>query len=291
MWIAFGLGSPNLYCALNGGVWHGAQIIGIFYLLISLIFIFKFINIRSYISLTISILFFNLAWLSRYGMFFYILIYIYAWLRTKSKYLLLVPAITIIFVAGLALYNQTRFGNPFELGTRYMQTDLSIMRTEKDINENIFQQKMHQEGKEYSYAYIPRNIFYYFLNPVKFSFKQPYLITDSMGNGIFFIYPFFLLIFGFLIKENRRDKKINSFLKYILAICVLYMVGLITFSGTGYHQVGNRYILDITPLILISILFWIKKIPSMVIWGLLLYGAAINILAIVAYYLGVVTFW
>lgn len=296
--LGFALSSPNLYCALNGGVWQTSQAIGMTYLLFGLLFFFKFFNKNNHtIYLILSVLFINLAWLSRFGMAFYLLFFGYAiiLLRKKTaivkKILITVIPITAISLCVFFSYNYVRFGSIFDVGTRYMVTDINIATTPSDLAEMILLNVLHREGNQYSLANIPRGIHYYFLNPVKFSTNQPYIITDSMGNGIFFIYPILCLLFGLFLKNSvKLDKKNKYFLFVVSAISALYMANLLIYIGTGYHQVGNRYIFDIFPLLLLAILYCIERISPYISWSLLLYGAVINIAGVMAYYLGRIYF-
>lgn len=292
--LGFSLCSPNLYCALNGGVWQASQVIGMTYLLSGLLFFFKYLHKQThYLFLIFSVVFFNLAWLSRFGMSFYLLLFGYAIVLFRKntvivrKILLTVVPITTVFLLIFFAYNYFRFGSIFDVGTRYMVTDLNIADTPADVSEMVMLNKLHREGKQYSLSHIPRSIYYYFLSPVKFSVTSPYVITDNMGNGIFFIYPILCLLFGFFFKKfPQLDKKNKYFLLTAATICGLYMFNLLIYIGTGYHQVGNRYILDIFPLLLLAILYCIENLPWYLGWILLTYGAAINIAGIIIYYLG-----
>src|SRR6185295_12385438 len=69
--ISFALTSPNLYLSLNGRVWFTEQILAVFYILFSLFLIFKFLNTKKILYFSLSIIFFNLAWLSRAPLIFH----------------------------------------------------------------------------------------------------------------------------------------------------------------------------------------------------------------------------
>lgn len=287
IWIVFALSSPNLYCSVNGGVWQTSQVVGMLYLLTFLIMFFKYaISPNKYHFLILSALAFNLAWLSRYGMFLYILFPIIYGFRMNKRYLQIFAPITLCFIIFFMIYNVARFHHPFDVGTNYMQKEFNIIDTDRDRTENIKLHEADLRGEQYSIKYVPRSFFYLFLNPVFFSTKQPFVETDSMGNGIFFMYPFLSLIFGYFYKKKLMNSKQTKFLLIAAAICGLYILGLLMYIGTGYHQVGNRYIFDIIPLLLISIAMWVGRIPKFISWALLVYGSVINIAAIFAYYLG-----
>lgn len=275
--LNFAFCSPNFYLSLNGNVWATTQLIGIFYLLLCLIFYFRFLqNINFMISLFLSVIFFNLAWLSRYSLVFSGLLFIFPILnfyknneRQKLKRAIFIfigifsISLTIIF-----LYNFLKFGNMFELGERF-------------VKAIPFENQIHERGKFLSSDYFLHNINYYFFKPLLFKSKFPFLALDVEGNSIFFVYP--ISIFAFFLVFKNIFKKYQGFYYPALLVIVLTLASFLFLFTTGRYQFGIRYLLDIFPLFIILLCFVIDRVPNYIKIIFLAYGIPVNILGVISY--------
>lgn len=283
--IGLALVSPNFYLSLTGRVWSTYQVIGGFYLLLFFYFFFKFLRKKNLIFFLFSVIFFHLAWLSRYTLLFHIILFFYPLtilFRISRKKFIAASAIfllcTLFFLAVFLGLNYGRFGNPFETGTRYI----------KGNPLNPRQQALMQEKNNiFSLHYIPYNFTYYFLHHIAVSTKKPFLQIDREGNSIFSVYPLvFFLPFLFQKKHLRKKNQIAFF---FLAFCVTIttIFFLLTYISTGWTQFGMRYFFDVTPLLYLLILFVLNDIPVFAQSMLVLYGVVINIIGSSFFFSGI----
>ncbi len=269
---AFGIMSPNFYMGLKGGIWQTNQIVAVFFLLWFLLFFFKFLqNQEKNIYLLASVIYFNLAWFTRYTMIFYGLLFIYALPLRYAKnrkiitYLITVIGIGFVFLGAFFFYNRARFGSPFETGMVYQK---GVWRY-----DGYFQAK-----KIFSKTFIPHNTYYYFLNPIKAEAKFPFLKFDPEGNGMFFMYPFLLFLpFAFSEKMRRKHTRAVWFAVFALFIALLNLSVLLVNVGTGWVQLGTRYFFDSIPLLYLVAGFALSSIPELAVRLFFVYGLAINI--------------
>ena len=278
--INFALISPNFYLSLAGRIWHTNQIIAITYMLLFLFFYFKYLeNLEKLKFLIISLIFFNLSWLSRTTLVAYAILLIYPLIiifRTKEKKLF-VKSTTAIFLISLSAvmifftYNYLRFNNPLETGLTYQQSAARFR--ESTTSSNFF-----------SINNVPHNFYYYFLNPLIFSSKSPFIKFDPEGNSIFLVYPILIVLLGFLFKKGAIDTKLKYFLLICFALLAINLSAFMLFFGTGWTQFGNRYFLDVVPILFILATVYITRLSPLFATFLLTYGSVINFLGALNFY-------
>lgn len=144
----------------------------------------------------------------------------------------------IMTVLLLIVFNQMRFGDPFNngYGTNDVGEYLSYLR---------------QDGV-FNISYIPRNFYAYFLmlpEPVVDynSFIAPYITYNAVGLSFFIIAPFFLYSLKSLLFKNTTIKL------YWLTILVT-LVLLLSYYATGWDQLGPRFASDFMPLLFLLLL-------------------------------------
>jgi len=277
--LSFSFASPNFYLSLGGRVWHTYQVIAIFYLLLFLFFYFKFLNRQDRLSFfALSVLFVNLAWLSRYTLIFNLFFLSYPlYLLFKNnrimfrKALFIFFGLTICFVMIFVSYNYLRFGDPLETGWRYQ------------VGSERYS-PYFKTGKLLSTDFIYHNFTYYFLNHLPVSLERPYLRIDPEGNSVFSVYPILLFLFALFRMKILKEKKTSLFLKVTGLVVGLNLLLLMLNIGTGWVQFGNRYFFDVIPILFLLVLLVIEEIPTLIQLLALIYGFLINILGALLFY-------
>jgi len=188
----------------------------------------------------------------------------------------------------LILYNQLRFGNPFEFGWHYALTD--------------FQDK---GSKQFSLHYLWFNFRFYFLEPMRWVRQFPFIDTMAMGAlpsgygglgvdryaGIFIDYPIVWLAAGFLLAWQARLHRGFSTLRWFLA-AVFLQFGACAILICLFVTASSRYEVDFLPgLMFLAImgiflleralagqLFW-RRIARMGWILLMAYSFIFNVLA------------
>lgn len=268
--LFFALGTSHLYIATRSGVWDVAQTVTFLpsafavYLLIK-----KNLSVRDYFFASLLL---SLSLVGRYNIVLYL---VFLSLRIfddlvfkaekfviiKRKVLASLVPILFFFLI-FAGYNFARFGNPFDFGFTYTVFD----------NFNF----SHVAPKGfYSLYYVPRNLWYVFLEIPKLTFLRTGKIIfdwNRFGMSIFFVSPVFL---GALLTINRELLHLKDFvnrLKLYLWIQVFVQIAvLVPFYWLGPLQVGIRYATDFGLLLLILAIFGLRgKINILVILGTLI---------------------
>jgi hypothetical protein len=141
-----------------------------------------------------------------------------------------------ICAAVLLVRDKLYFGS--FLSTGY---DLQIKQDYPEIHYGLF-----------SWHYILPNVVADFLNMPSFTFKGPYdvlpqwnLKQNGIGTSIFFSTPLFLLFFvPTMTRTPHRWLRVT-----LWTVTGVLLVPTLLFDGTGWYQVGARYLLDIYPFI------------------------------------------
>jgi len=167
-------------------------------------------------------------------------------------------------------YNTARFHTPLETGARFQHAQARYLQDTLT-------------GHFLSFQNIPHNIQHYFLQS-PFSLHPPFLFFDPEGTSIFFVYPFTLLFLFSLFKKEKRSP-LKELLPFFTIILFLLMTFLLLFFGTGWYQFGSRYFLDIIPLIFLCSIPVLRYVPWPLLLCILWYGAIINILGSLFFYL------
>jgi len=269
--LSFSLASPNFFLSTFGRIWATSQIFATIYLLLFYLFYFQFLNREKDYQLILSVVFFNLACLSRYSLVFSSALFIYLVsyyknlrraLPTKIVCYLALP--TLAFISLEALYNYLRFHNVLEMGIRFQ---VGSPRYDAIVKSNAI----------LSFHYVLHNIYYYFLSVMHF---------DLEGNSVFLFYPALFLLPVLFCNRKYVDSKRLSFLIIAGITIGLSVLFLMLYFATGWIQIGNRYFLDIVPLIFLLLAFILKYIPFPVQTLLLLWGIGINFCGILVFYHG-----
>lgn len=275
--LSFAIASPNFYMAVSGNIWHSSQIFAVFYTLLGFIFFLKYLRRGSYFNLSLSFLFYCLAWMTRLTLIFYGLIYFYpVYLAIKGKmvlqwkYWFVVLGIGAVFLSVFLGYNYFRFGNSLETGFKYQQG-----------NERYDQ--FFKAGKMFSLSFVRHNFGVYFLNHLSVSLERPFIRYDVEGNSVVSVYPLLVFLPFLFVKKEKAFK--NKRLVYFLIIPVFLITALLMLNvGTGWVQFGCRYILDVLPLLYVLCLLAIVDLPAWLVFLLVLYGLLVNYLGCLYFY-------
>lgn len=293
--FSFAIVSPNFYLSLSGNVWATEQLVGIFYLLLFYYFYFCFLIKKRVWYLILSVIFFNLAWLSRYILIFHGILFLFfidfqrlihpnddrpldeadfrrAYKKEIMRFIFYIVSISSIFILIFFLYNYAKFGNIFETGLRYHQGAsryLPIMR----------------RNEIFSYSYVWHNTYYFFFNLPQFSFHMPFFRIDREGNSVFFVYPCILFLIFLYTKIPKLNKKNRYFLFLAGVIIAIILLALLFYFATGWTQFGMRFFLDIVPLVYLLLIFIINDIPKYITIPVLIYGCIIQFFGTLYFYI------
>lgn len=174
-------------------------------------------------------------------------------------------AIGVPLGAALAIWlirNQLYFGNLLSSGY-----DLQVKQDYPLIAHGLI-----------SWHYIWPNFVVDFLNFPSFSFATPFavnpkvdLLRDGVGTSVFFTTPLMLLFFA------RQRTLAPQWLQRTLWSCIILSVGFsLVWNGTGWFQVGSRYLLDAYPYVFVLLAMWRARIDWRFL-ALVAAGVSINI--------------
>lgn len=185
-----------------------------------------------------------------------------AWpLLGRSAMALLLPL--VITVAGLAVYNQVRFGSPGEFGTRYQLANLNGLRTPPDdvlvstryIGPNLYRYLFEGFSLSREFPFIrPSVASAGFINR-SFDLPPEYLIEPTVGIGL--ILPFALFALGPPLISLRRilpwRRRASSApqaamtLEDWVALCLVVMPILAMLPALCMLASTLRYLADVAP--------------------------------------------
>ena len=150
----------------------------------------------------------------------------------------------IVVAGSLMLYNQARFGNPFQFGMIYNLTVIPSKQTAIDIIEMVpvvfyeylfkvpvFEHifpfvKGHYEGCVTEYS---GTIYYY----------------QTVGYGIFIINPILIMMYIYPFYKSKNRKRINTLIYVTMAMTVLFIV----FDTYMTQVMATRYTLEFSFLL------------------------------------------
>ncbi len=262
--ISFALASPNLYLTEAAAVWHTSQILCIFYWQIFFIYYLKFWKKPRYIFLLISVLFFNLAWTTRYllitnGILFLILLYRIFQKKivfSRRKSVVTIVGITLCFLCLIGIYNYIRFNSVFETGLSHQVGNV---------------------GTSFSLKNIPHSLETYFL-------LKTYDSSEPIGWGriikttnIFILYPYILVGLWGIFKKFAQTEKYPG----IQGLIVIVFINSIIICF--YQMAGPRYFFDIIPHIYLLGLIGSMYISRKILILITIYGVLINTIAMASY--------
>lgn len=248
----FGLGTIHWEVATHGTTWFFAEIVAVFFLLLSLIehfgrrraFLIGLLlglSVLSRLPILLGSIFF-LATLSREGGF---------------------PRHPLQFLAGLALpmaflgfFNFVRFDNPMETGY-FMHSYSSYFAA--DIEQYGF----------FSLYYIPKHLYTLLLMSPEYIAHFPFLRPSPEGMSILLTTP--------LVLYAAKARFSEPLIRWAgLAVVAILLPTMFWFS-TGWVQFGYRYSLDFFPFLLILISFGMGSRLSKVMIALVALSIAVNL--------------
>ena len=245
--LTLGLGTVHFFLTVAAQVWFLSQVVATFFSTMAIWFILRTgAGMRWPLAAGAA---FSAAMLSRSSVgavapFFYCTLFVLAH-RTGERLLrqsLLRNAIAFSVPLGVAVgismaYNYGRFGNVFETGThvQFLSGGNPIFRSDYVLYG------------PFSLHYLPRNFYYYFLNPTLRWHQRTQAYTfDPFGNSMFLVTPALLYVF-------RSVRGGNWFALGVWVGVAPCMFLLLLFEGSGWFGFGNRYLLDLMPLAMLLI--------------------------------------
>jgi len=263
--ICFAFGTIHFYLSILGTVWFTSQIISLTAYLLSLFFLFQYLNSNKYSKILLSVVFLGLTALGKYTFLLSLPLYLgvlYHNHKLAFNQWVKLSSVLFLFITLIFIYNHLRFGSPFNNGLKFMQVN----------------PKFYSDIANYGYFnphYISRNLYYFLLNPYQFVVTKPFISPDPNGNSIFFTSPIFILL---LISWYQKHFKVNKLIaKYILLSIILMMFPVVLYYGGGWYQWGYRYALDIYPLLFLLLLLIINKYEYFVVLTLVIISILINL--------------
>jgi hypothetical protein len=234
--IFFSFGTVHFTLTPYGKVWQLSQLISIAFMLLAYL---SAISLRGWKAFLLTGIALAGAMLTRSHLILvgiwpaYYLIQTHLEKRPKKLIGLLAGAGLPIILGAIFIlfYNQTRFGNPFELGLHYHQV------------ADFFAEDFKKFGT-FNLAYVPKNLYYNFLYYPIPSPSGEWM----MGGSLFLLSPvFFAVFFGFYTK-----KRVPSQVVLVITILLVYLPSLLL-MGTGWVTYGPRYTLDfVVPFLLLT---------------------------------------
>jgi hypothetical protein len=131
-------------------------------------------------------------------------------------------------VAAFFLYNQVRFGTPFESG--YALATLPP-----------FLEQQRAKGL-FSLAHVPMNLDYFLLHIPRPLSTPPFFQPDGLGLSVLFTSP------GLLFATQADWRRPRSW--WLLGATVAVLVPTLLYYGGGWLQYGYRYFLDSVPFVM-----------------------------------------
>jgi hypothetical protein len=254
----FGFGTVHWWVASVGQVWFTAQIVAETFLLLALRETFE--QGRPILVSTWLVL----SAMARPPVLLSLPIFIWLLCPTNTLRRMLLGLIPL-GLAGIFMvaYNLVRFGDPFELGYRYMQL------------EKLLEKTLEEHGT-FSLAYLGRNLYYAFLDLPKLSTRWPCVLMDGWGLSLFISTP--ALAYMFLCPWRERIVQACA-----LAVCLVAAPSLLYYN-TGYLQAGYRYVLDFLPFIVVLIVIGMRGRLTRISSFLILVSICIGFLSLVNFY-------
>jgi len=134
----------------------------------------------------------------------------------------------------LAAYNYGRFGDPLDNG--YLHANQALL---------------NPEHGSFSWHYIGKNLYQYFVRMPAFQASWPYLTVDDHGMSLLATTPAALL----LLRPGWSERAVDARLRGRLAIlgCVIVQGLYLVYFWDGWRQFGSRYTLDYLPFLIVAL--------------------------------------
>jgi len=160
--------------------------------------------------------------------------------RRARRVLLMSLIMPLVAVALMAWHNYARFGSPLEFGYQ------RLMLADQEYADKSPHGVM-------SLKYVPRNAWYFFVQPPKYRPLPPYFHSRRMGMAIWFVTPAFVLL---LTRAPRRRWEWLAW-----GCLAIMLIPSLMYHMTGFYQWGCRFLLDLHPVLLLLFLARIAPVP------------------------------
>lgn len=231
----FAVGTVHVTLAPTGRVWSTALVLGFGCVLLAYLAALSFEGTKAWFLMGLAL---TCAMLTRNHLLFtgiFPAIYLlkkektWNWRRMSRN----VASAALPVLAGgalLLLYNQARFGSPFDNGLDY------------HLMKDFFHADFEKYGL-FNIHYIPRNLYYQFIY-----YPFPLGVDSLLGGSLFILSPlFFAAIAAFWMPRVRWHVWSLALTIVVTSIPILLLM------GTGWAQFGPRYTIDYTvPLLLLT---------------------------------------
>jgi hypothetical protein len=271
--LAYGLGTCHMYQACFGQVWYLSQLSATLFLIVAICCGLNAVQQPAWmgaagLALGIAFLGRNTAILS--APFFAVMLWLAvrdspAWRRRYLVWSAAFGGALVVAIAIQLAFNHARFSDALDFGQGHLAQAGGNPRFAADF----------ERYGRFSVHYLPRNVWYYFLNPLMGSLGGPRSRIDGQpffdpdGNSLFLVSPFMLYL---LRCWQRRDVLLAG----VLAGALPGTVALMFFHGTGWFQFGQRYLLDTMPFLLLLAAFGMRGRLTWTAAALILVSIMVN---------------
>ena len=131
-------------------------------------------------------------------------------------------------VAAFFLYNQVRFGTPFESGYA-LATLPAFLERQREIGL-------------FSIAHIPMNLDYFLFHLPQLISTAPFFRPDGLGMSVLITSP------GLLFATQADWRRPRAW--WLLAAAIAVLIPTLLYYGGGWLQYGYRYFLDSVPFVM-----------------------------------------
>jgi len=131
-------------------------------------------------------------------------------------------------VAAFFLYNQVRFGTPFESGYA-LATLPPFLERQREIGL-------------FSLAHVPMNLDYFLFHLPRPQAEPPFFRPDGLGMSVLFTSP------GLLFATQADWRRPKAW--WLLGAVVAVLIPTLLYYGGGWLQYGYRYFLDSVPFVM-----------------------------------------
>ncbi len=248
----FGLGTVHWEVATRGTTWFYAEIVAVFFLLLSLIELFGKKRV-----LLIGLLL-GCAALARLPVVMAAIFFLALLVKDEGfprKPVLFLSALAVP-IALLAYFNFVRFGSPIETG--YLQHSYAAYFA-ADIEKYGF----------FNIHYLPKHLYTILLMPPEYLDRWPFLRPMPDGMSIFLTTPAVFYAFKAGCSERMHY--------WAGAAIIAILLPTVLWFSTGWVQFGYRYSLDFMPLLLILICAGMGKRVTKGMVGVVALCIAVNL--------------
>lgn len=233
--LFFAFGTVHITITHHGKVWFTAQLLGFLFTVLAFLFAITRKGWNAFFLAGLSVI---CAALTRNHLLFigiwpaFYLLYSHREQKPSRLFGYSLVGLTPVLLMGSAylIYNNARFGSPFDVGLDYHKMD-------------VFFKKEYQMYGPFNLYYVPKNIYYQFIY-----YPFPPRWDFFLGGSLFLLSPVFFGAFWGMVK----GRPIISTVFLLITILVVY-IPISLLMGTGWVQFGPRYTLDFTtPLLLLT---------------------------------------